>query len=665
MSTSRSAVFAYSVFFLFFFQLITDFVEAVYVFGLLQTSIPPEIVSVLFLLSPLLLLLLPRSLAPLFLRTTGLIVLLCRIVEVMLDTRGRMLVAGLGVSAFLLWLPLLLWQRGQEGDEGDTFSIGLGLTLALAAAVALRALYSGLDLSTYGWFRLLNVILAVPAAWFLIRQPSSIAEPAPTRADPRHSRPIPASLGLVAALTLLYFAFSAPNVLARWTEASYPLVVGLLVLSLVVFTWLLVARPQRLFNLPYSAVVVWNALFVLCLGLTVRAQQVRFFADKGAYPQPQPAVSPLYTITLYLALLLSPIVLYDAILFMPGLAAGRPSLRRLGGGFGLAALFLLVMVFSHVFTTVYDYIPVVGPFFRDKFWLVYLVVSLAMALPAVLTGEAGMRGWGDGEWGLGVRGWRPGVGSRKGVAAGTLLMGLLAVGAVLVRAARPAPPLEKNSLTVLTYNIQQGYSEDGRKNYEGQLALMRGQDADLIGLQESDTNRIAGGNADLVRFLADELDLYSYYGPGPAPGTFGIALLSRYPILNPRTYYLYSEGEQVAVIHAQITVSGRPFNVYVTHLGNGGPIIQQQQFLQLVTGDENVIAMGDFNFDPSTEQYRITRLLLEDAWLLRWPDGVDGNGVNPADRIDHIFVSPGLQVTDARYIESDASDHPAVAAVIE
>ncbi|MEW5986921.1 MAG: endonuclease/exonuclease/phosphatase family protein [Chloroflexota bacterium] len=648
MPMSRSAVFAYTVFFLFFFQLITDFVEAVYVFGLLQTSIPPEIVSVLFLLSPFLLLFLPRSIAPLLLRATGLLVLVCRVVEVMLDTRGRMLVTGLGVSAFLLWLPLVLWQRGQESDEGDTFSVGLGLILALAAAVALRALYSGLDLSTYGWFRLLNVILAMPAALFLVRQPSAIAESAPTRANPRS---IPASLGLVAALALLYFAFSAPNVMARWTEASYSLVVGLLVLSLVAFTWLLVARRQWLFNLPYSAIVVWNALFVLCLGLAVRGQQVSFFTDKGAYPQPWAAIDPLYTVILFLALLLSPVVLYDAMLFMQGLAAGRPSLRRLGAGFSLAALFLLVMILSHVFTTVYDYIPVVGPFFRDKFWLVYLVVTLTMALPVVWIGGAGMRGWGDEV--------------KKGVVTAVFCLGLVAVGGVVVRAARPEPPPEDHSLAVLTYNIQQGYSEDGRKNYAGQLALMREQDADLIGLQESDTNRIAGGNADLVRYLADELDLYSYYGPGPVPGTFGIALLSRYPLENPRTYYLYSEGEQVAAIHAQIRVSGRFFNVYVTHLGNGGPIIQQQQFLQLVTGDENVIAMGDFNFDPSTEQYRITRLLLEDAWLLRWPDGVDGNGLAPAGRIDHIFVSPGLAVTDARYIESDASDHPAVAAELE
>ena len=64
---------------------------------------------------------------------------------------------------------------------------------------------------------------------------------------------------------------------------------------------------------------------------------------------------------------------------------------------------------------------------------------------------------------------------------------------------------------------------------------------------------------------------------------------------------------------------GRLFNVFVTHLGNGGPIIQQEQVLQLVQGKENVLLMGDFNFRPDTDQYRLTTAMLNEAWLLRWP----------------------------------------------
>ena len=49
---------------------------------------------------------------------------------------------------------------------------------------------------------------------------------------------------------------------------------------------------------------------------------------------------------------------------------------------------------------------------------------------------------------------------------------------------------------------------------------------------------------------------------------------------------------------------GKTYNVFVTHLGNGGPPIQQAEVLDLVRGEENVILMGDFNFTPDTQQYQ-------------------------------------------------------------
>jgi endonuclease/exonuclease/phosphatase family metal-dependent hydrolase len=220
-------------------------------------------------------------------------------------------------------------------------------------------------------------------------------------------------------------------------------------------------------------------------------------------------------------------------------------------------------------------------------------------------------------------------------------------------------------LKVLTYNIQQGYSEAGLRNDTGQLDLLRAADADIIGLQESDTSRIAGGNRDVVRYFADRLDLYSYYGPKTVQGTFGIALLSRFPIENPRTFYMYSEGEQTATIEAQVTVGGKTFNLFVTHLGNGGPMVQQEAILQELAGEPDVILMGDFNFRPDTDQYRLTTGALNDSWLLVWPQGNDGQGIDPARRIDHIFVSPDTRVLDSQYLPAPESDHPAMFTVIE
>ncbi|MEJ2512036.1 MAG: endonuclease/exonuclease/phosphatase family protein [Anaerolineales bacterium] len=192
---------------------------------------------------------------------------------------------------------------------------------------------------------------------------------------------------------------------------------------------------------------------------------------------------------------------------------------------------------------------------------------------------------------------------------------------------------------------------------------------DIIGLQECDTARIAGGNADIVSYFANHLDMYSYYGPSNVTGTFGIALLSRYPIENPKTYYLFSIGEQVAVIEAEITVGDQTFNIYVTHLGNGGPIFQMRQMLELMRGKSNIIAMGDFNFRPYEEQYKITTVELNDAYQIAQTKTIPSlwGETKPFDigeRIDHIFISEGLQVPYLEYLTQPESDHPGLFAEI-
>jgi endonuclease/exonuclease/phosphatase family metal-dependent hydrolase len=170
---------------------------------------------------------------------------------------------------------------------------------------------------------------------------------------------------------------------------------------------------------------------------------------------------------------------------------------------------------------------------------------------------------------------------------------------------------------------------------------------------------------DAVQFFSDRLHMYAYYGPATTVGTFGIALLSKYPIQNPRTFFLYSPAEQTACIEAQITANGKTYNVFVTHLGNGGPMAQLLNVLSRVQGMQNVLLMGDFNFDPMTPQYALATQGLQDAWLLRWPSGHQLYAPGTSGRIDLILVSPGTQVSDADYVADPSSDHPYLYAVIK
>ena len=651
----------YGLLLLLFFQLCSDFVEAIYVFGLLGTSIPVEIVSVLLFLSPVVLLLLPRGLSGWPMVVVGEIMLLCRMAEVLLDPRGKTFVAGLGVACFLLLFPSLLRNREDAQGESSGLILGLGLAAGLSLSGLFRTLGSGSDISTLGGSRVIGWLLTIVAGVLLPAVRDAQPTVSSSGGTPEHGRlstgrTVGLCLGLAGALVLGYFAFMSPGVIARWTGVSYLLIVSIVALVLCLSGLVLALRPHWLTALTPGVVLLWNALFSLALVLAILAHQIRFPATPDGYPLAEPPVTLLHHIPLLLMLLLFPVIVVDWMWFVRALVAGRPSPRALGLGFSLASLYLLFMVFAQIFTTVYDYIPVVGPLFRDGFWFVFLLAGIALTLPILLVRRSSFH------WA------RAASGSRLGPAfpVAMSLVALATIAGAVLTAARPAAPaLAQTALKIFTYNIQQGYSRDGRRNYDGQLEVVRAEDADIVGLQECDTARIANGNADVVRYFADRLDLYSYYGPKTVPGTFGIALLSRYPIENPRTFYMHSEGEQTATIAAQITVGGKTFNVFVTHLGNGGPLVQQQAILQEVAGKDNVILLGDFNFRPDSEQYRLTTALLDDSWLLRWPEGNASQGVDFARTIDHIFVSRGTRVADCRYLPGPASDHPGLATTIE
>lgn len=179
---------------------------------------------------------------------------------------------------------------------------------------------------------------------------------------------------------------------------------------------------------------------------------------------------------------------------------------------------------------------------------------------------------------------------------------------------------------------------------------------------------MAGRNSDIVRYFSDGLGMYSYYGPTPISGTFGVALLSRYPIRNARTFFMPSRGEQTACIEADLVVGNATVRVLVTHLDNDGALPRQRLVLDRATsaaaGGALTIAMGDFNFDPASELYRQTTEVLDDSWLTAQERIVDPGASGPAGKIDHIFVSRNTRVLTARYIPEGPSDHPGMVAAL-
>lgn len=632
--------------FLFFFQLITEFIEGIYVFGLLGTDIPPEMVCVLFLFSPILLILVGERVSPVWLQASGLVIILARAIEVVLSTRGRMLVAGAGVAAWMVFFPMLL-AIPRSGDEREGFRRELtsGLFFAVLASVFLRSVNIGSDLTLYSEWSWLSWLLAIVALillwrWRLnIRTQSGIAE----------SRKILGHLyvwGIANILLLFYFSFSTPHVMVRWVGIGYLPALAVLLLAWIAWGfWRNVINSGRSEGSTWVN-VLWGVIFVLALLFTILPQQVYFPSEAREFPITAPVLPWWQIAPVYVLLALSPFLFSVFEEYLRSLLQVGFTTRSMGSAFLLAAFYMLVMILAQVFTTVYDYIPVIGPFFRDRFWLVFLVLGIGSLLPAffkkekpVLSEKSRQRD----DWHLGF----------MAVLAGGALVGAwFAEPHTAVRS-------DESTFVVFTYNIQQGYSEAGERNFEGQIELIQSVSPDILGLQECDTNRVAGGNADVVGYFADRLGMNYYYGPSPVTGTFGIALLSKYPIENPETYFLFSEGEQVAVIEAEITISSQRYTIFVTHLGNGGPIVQQEELLSLLVGKENVIAMGDFNFRPYEQQYAITIENWVDAYAMGAKSPAPA-GFDLTDRIDHVFISPGIKVEDAQYLIQPESDHPAL-----
>jgi hypothetical protein len=98
--------------------------------------------------------------------------------------------------------------------------------------------------------------------------------------------------------------------------------------------------------------------------------------------------------------------------------------------------------------------------------------------------------------------------------------------------------------------------------------LIKELEIDVIGLLESDLQRIIMGNRDTTQFLAEELGMYVDYGPGPNKHTWGCALLSKFPIVNSTHHLLPSPvGELAPAIEATLDVYGEMIDVFVFHSG--------------------------------------------------------------------------------------------------
>ncbi|MCE5169079.1 endonuclease/exonuclease/phosphatase family protein [Paenibacillus profundus] len=168
------------------------------------------------------------------------------------------------------------------------------------------------------------------------------------------------------------------------------------------------------------------------------------------------------------------------------------------------------------------------------------------------------------------------------------------------------------SLTVMSYNIQHGRGMDDRYDLVRIANVIRDSGADIIALQEVDRHFADRSNyEDTIAVLAAQLEMNYAYGANldwaPEPGRserrqYGIAVLSKYPIVKQRHYLLNSfDSEQRGLLETEIDVNGARLFFYATHLGleENERMAQTEEILEIAAARAgSAVVAGDFNAYP-------------------------------------------------------------------
>lgn len=127
---------------------------------------------------------------------------------------------------------------------------------------------------------------------------------------------------------------------------------------------------------------------------------------------------------------------------------------------------------------------------------------------------------------------------------------------------------DSRSFTAGIWCVHFGLDNDMWSSEIRMKELIEDAQVDIIGLLETDTQRLIGGNRDFTQTIAEELGMYVDYGPGPNKHTWGAALLSKFPIISSSHHLLPSPvGELAPAIHATLDIYGELVDVVVFHSG--------------------------------------------------------------------------------------------------
>jgi endonuclease/exonuclease/phosphatase family metal-dependent hydrolase len=229
----------------------------------------------------------------------------------------------------------------------------------------------------------------------------------------------------------------------------------------------------------------------------------------------------------------------------------------------------------------------------------------------------------------------------------------------------------------MVYNIHAGKDAASVDNLDRVAALIRDTRADIVLLQEVDRGTQRSGGVDQPAELAKRTGLHVAFGKSLAyqGGDYGIAIMSRWPIVAQRTVPLVvnppqerSGGSYESRVALRVTVMAPmgELTVVNTHVdASREDNWRRQEIPQVVAIADSatgiVLLGGDLNSTPESEVQQAVRARgLRDAWTTCGPPGAAGftyladSGVK---RIDYLYFRSTTACRRAEVVATQASDH--------
>lgn len=235
----------------------------------------------------------------------------------------------------------------------------------------------------------------------------------------------------------------------------------------------------------------------------------------------------------------------------------------------------------------------------------------------------------------------------------------------------------KRQLRLLSYNIQAGTTTGKYHQYvtrSWRQVLPHNErvanldaiaelaaDYDIVALQEVDCGSLRSGFLNQAKYMATHANFpYWNYQGNRKLGVIahaGIGFLSRIEPSEVEEHRLPGAIPGRGALVVRFGEGDHALYLVVLHLALGRRArIQQLDYIAgLVRAYPNVVVMGDLNASPSAWEIRAfcdhAGLVIPDDHLLTYPSW------DPQRAIDHILISPGMDIRDLGVLPVNYSDH--------